>query len=171
MKNTRYLTFSALVSALSVVILFLGSALNLLDLTAVIISSIFLLVAQEEMGYRSFGIYFVTLVIALLIPYTLPAAIEYGIIAIYPIVKPLFERLHVVIRWIIKVVYFALASGGIFLVSRLLIAEAPLYADILLAVGCLVIFFLYDILLFRFMMYYRFKLRHRLKMDRFFNQF
>ena len=171
MKNTRYITFSALISALSVVILLLGSLLNLLDLTAVMVASLFLLIAREEMGLRSIGIYVVTLVISILVPYTLVAGIEYAIIALYPIVKPYVDRLPAVFRWTLRVIYFVAASGGIFLVSRFMVAEAPLYADILLACGCLLIFFLYDILLYRFTMYYRFKLRNRLRIDRFFNQF
>ena len=171
MKNTKYITFSAILSALSVVILILGAVFGVLDLTAVFIASIFLLIAREEMGWGAFGIYFVTLAIALLLPNTMVAAIEYAIIAIFPIFRPAIERLNVVLKWFIKVLYMLLAAGGIFVISRILVADAPLYADILLAVGSLLILFLYDVLLFRFMMYYRFRLRNRLRIDRFFNQF
>ena len=171
MRNTKYITFSAILSALSVVILILGSVFDVLDLTAVFIASIFLLMAREEMGWGAFGIYFVTLAIALLLPNTMVAAIEYAIIAVFPIFRPAIERLNVVFKWFLKVLYMLLAAGGIFVVSRILVADAPLYADILLAVGSFVILFLYDVLLFRFMMYYRFRLRNRLRINRFFNQF
>ena len=171
MRNTKYITFSAILSALSVVILILGAVFGVLDLTAVFIASIFLLIAREEMGWGAFGIYFVTLAISLLLPNTTVAAIEYAIIAIFPIFRPAIERLNVVLKWLLKVLYMLLAAGGIFVVSRILVADAPLYADILLALGSLVILFLYDVLLFRFMMYYRFRLRNRLRIDRFFNQF
>lgn len=170
MKKTKYITFGAMMSALSVVMLLLGSLLNLLDLTAVIIASVFLLIAREEMGYKSVAIYLVTIAISIIIPLTFVTAIEYAIIAVYPIFKPLLDRQSVIIKWVSKVVYILLASLGIFLVSRFLVAEAPLYMDILLAVGCVLVFFLYDILLFRFSMYYGFTLRHRLRIDRFFNQ-
>jgi hypothetical protein len=171
MRNTKYITFSAIISALSVVVLLLGSLLNVLDLTAVFIASLFLLIAREEMGWGAFGIYFVTLAISLLLPNTMVAAIEYAIIAVFPIFRPAIERLNAVLKWFLKVLYMLLAAGGIFVVSRILVADAPLYADILLALGSLVILFLYDVLLFRFMMYYRFKLRNRLRIDRFFNQY
>lgn len=151
--------------------LMLGSLLNLLDLTAVIVASIFLLVAREEMGYKAIAIYAVTATIAVIIPITFVAAIEYAIIAIYPIIKPFFDKQKKVVEWTLKVIYILAASAGIFLVSRFLVAEAPLYMDILLGVGCVLVFFLYDILLFRFSMYYGFKLRHKLRLDRFFNQF
>lgn len=171
MKQTKYITFCALLSALSVVMLLLGSLLGILDLTAVIISSVFLLIAREELGYKAVSIYLVTLVIGIIIPMTFVAAIEYAIIAVYPLLKPFFDKQSVALRWTLKVAYILLASVGIFLVSRFLVAEAPLWMDILLAVGCLVIFFLYDLLLFRFSMYYGFTLRHKLKLDRFFNQY
>ena len=158
-------------SALSVVLLLLGSLLNILDLTAAVAASILLLIARQEMGYKAAAIYLVTIAISVIIPTTFVAAIEYAIIAAYPIFKPEIDRRNMVTKWVLKVIYFVLASGGIFLVSRLLVAEAPLYMDVLLACGCLVIFFIYDILLFRFSMYYGFRLRHKLRIDRFFNQY
>ena len=170
-RKTKYITFGALMAALSVVMLLLGALLGLLDLTAVIIASVFLLIAREEVGYKAISIYLVTTVIAIIIPLTFVTAIEYAIIAIYPIFKPLFDKQTPVLKWSLKVIYILLASAGIFLVSRFLVAEAPLYMDILLAVGCLLVFFLYDVLLFRFSMYYGFTLRHKLKLDRFFNQY
>ncbi len=158
-------------AALSVVMLLLGALLSIFDLTMVIVASVFLLIARLEMGYKSVGIYFVTIAISVIIPATFVTAIEYAIIAIYPIFKPMLDKQTAVVKWVCKVLYILLASGGIFLVSRLLVAEAPLYMDILLAVGCLAIFFIYDILLFRFSMYYGFKLRNKLRIDRFFNQY
>ena len=160
-----------MMSALSVVLLLLGSLLNILDLTAAVAASILLLIARQEMGYKAAAIYLVTIAISVIIPTTFVAAIEYAIIAAYPIFKPEIDRRNMVTKWVLKVIYFVLASGGIFLVSRLLVAEAPLYMDVLLACGCLVIFFIYDILLFRFSMYYGFRLRHKLRIDRFFNQY
>lgn len=159
-----------MMAALSVVILLLGAVLEILDLTAVIIASIFLMIAREEMGYKSFGVYLATVLIALFIPYTFVVAIEYAIIAIYPIIKPFIDGRSLPIKWVLKIGYIAVGSFGIFLISRLLVAEAPLYMDILLAAGCILVFALYDILLYRFSMYYGFKLRNKLKIDRFFNQ-
>ena len=170
MKKTKYITFGAMMAALSVVILLLGAVLEVLDLTAVILASVFLMIAREEMGYKSVGVYLATVVIALIVPVTFVTAIEYAIIAIYPIVKPFIDKRAFFLKWLMKIGYIILGSFGIFLVSRLLLADAPLSMDILLAVGCLLVFALYDVLLYRFSMYYGFKLRNRLKIDRFFNQ-
>lgn len=170
LRKTKYITFCSLMASLSVVMLLLGALLNVLDLTAVVVASVFLFIARLEIGYRAVAIYFVTIAIAIIIPATFVTAIEYAIIALYPIFKPLLDRQTPLVKWSCKVIYIILASGGIFLVSRLLVAEAPLYMDILLAVGCLAIFFVYDVFLHRFSMYYGFKLRHKLRLDRFFNQ-
>ncbi len=170
MRKTKYITFCALMSALSVVMLLLGSLLNLFDLSAVIVASIFLLIAREEIGYKSVAIYFVTVAISIIIPITFVAAIEYAIIAIYPVFKPFLDKQAPPVKWLSKIVYILTASAGIFLVSRFLVADAPLYMDILLGVGCVLVFVLYDVLLFRFSMYYSFTLRRKLRLDRFFNQ-
>ena len=157
-------------SALGIAILFLGALLNILDLTAVIFASVILMVAREEIGYKSLFIYFVTIAIAVLIPSTLVVGIEYAIIAVYPIIKPFFDRRVPFVKWGLKLAYFVLSSFGIFLISRILLEDAPLYMDILLGVVCILVLILYDIFLFRFSMYYGFKLRNKLRLDKFFNQ-
>jgi hypothetical protein len=150
-------------AALSVVMLLLGAALNIFDLTAVIIASVFLLIAREEVGYKSVGIYLVTVTIAIIIPITFVTAIEYAIIAIYPIFKPMLDKLSPVLKWSSKVVYILAASAGIFLVSRFLVADAPLYMDILLGVGCVLVFILYDKAISKLIRIYVMEFRHRLK--------
>jgi hypothetical protein len=137
-------------AALSVVMLLLGAVLNIFDMIAVIIASVFLLIAREEIGYKSISIYLVTFTISVIIPMTFVVAIEYAIFAVYPIIKPLLDKQTPAVKWSLKVIYILSASAGIFFVSRFLVAEAPLYMDILLVVGCLIVFFAYDVLLFRF---------------------
>ena len=158
-------------SALSVVILLLGSFLDVFDITAVVLASFLVLIAREEMGYRSLAIYAVTGAIAILILPNKLVGIEYVIIAIYPVIKPLIDKQSVSVKWMLKVVYDLAAALGIVLVMKIFMPDSPLYWDAALTAGFILIFFLYDVLLFRFVMYYRFKLRHKLKIDRFFNQF
>ena len=169
--KTRYITFCAILASLSVVLLLLGSLTGFFDLTSVVIASIFVFMARQEIGYKSFGVYAVTLTICILIPATMVVGIEYAIIGIYPIVKPSIDKCPKPVKWVLRVLYILAASAGIFCVSRFLVADAPLYMDILLGVGCVLIFFLYDLFLFRFEKYYGFRLRYKLKLDRFFNQF
>ena len=48
MKNTKYIAFSAMMAALGTVILFLGSFIEIMDLTAVIIASICIFVCGYD---------------------------------------------------------------------------------------------------------------------------
>ena len=169
MKKSKYVAFGAMMAALSVVFLLLGTLTGVMDLTAVVLASILLFMARQEIGYKSLAIYFVT--IAISVPLMLVSAIEYAIIGIYPVFKPSIDRLNPLAKWVLKILYILSASAGIFCVSRFMVADAPLYMDIILAVGCLLIFFIYDILLHRFGLYYGFKLRHKLRIDKFFNQY
>ncbi|MBQ7225305.1 MAG: hypothetical protein IJX02_01735 [Clostridia bacterium] len=170
MRKTKYVTFCALMAALSVVILWLGSLLDIFDITAVIVTSFFVLIAREEMGYKSIAIYVVTALIALFIIPNKLVAIEYAIISIYPVFKPLIDKQQVIVKWLIRLVYDLAAALTIVLVMKIFTPDSPMYWDIIFACGFILIFFLYDILLFRFIMYYRFKLRNKLRIDKFFNQ-
>ena len=170
MRKTKYVTFCALMAALSVVILWLGSLLDIFDSTAVIVTSFFVLIAREEMGYKSIAIYVVTALIALFIIPNKLVAIEYAIISIYPVFKPLIDKQQVIVKWLIRLVYDLAAALTIVLVMKIFTPDSPMYWDIIFACGFILIFFLYDILLFRFIMYYRFKLRNKLRIDKFFNQ-
>lgn len=169
MKKTRYITFCALMSALSVVALLLGSLLELLDLTAVMLASIILLIVREEMGNGALSVYFSTLLIAFFILPSKLIACEYGLIAIYPVVKPLLEKLPKALIYPVKALYMVLvAFGTLLLMKFVFISESPMYIDVIYVVGSIVMLVLFDVLIFRFSMYYRFKLRHQLRIDKFF---
>lgn len=169
MKKTRIITFSALMAALSVVFLLLGSLVDMLDLTAVVLASFLVLIAREEMGYKSLGVYFVTGTIsAILLPNKLVAC-EYFILAIYPVIKQIFDRQKKPVKLVLRYTYGVLSIAGIVLLTKLVfVPDTPTYMVALLSVGGLLIFLLYDVAIFRFVMYYRFKLRHKLRMDKFF---
>lgn len=170
MRTTKYITFSALISALSIVILLLGSIVDVLDITAVMITAIFLLIARHEMGAKALGIYFVTGLIAFLVLPNKLISIEYAIIALYPMIKPVFDKQSAIVKWLLKLIYILASALGLVLVMKIFTPDSPLYWDAIFALCYIVIFFLYDVLLFRFSMYYGFKLRNKLRIDKFFNQ-
>lgn len=170
MKKTKYITFCALMSALSVVFLLLGSLVDIFDITAVVLTSFLVLIAREEMGYKSLAIYVVTALICIFVLPNKLIAVEYLIISVYPVIKPLFDKQNTAVKWLLKVIYILLAALGIVLAMKFFTPDSPLKWDIIFGLGFVVIFFLYDVLLFKFVMYYRFKLRHQLRLDKFFNQ-
>ena len=170
MRTTKYITFSALISALSVVILLLGSMIDIFDLVAVMITSVFLLIARHEMGAKALAIYFVTGLIAFLVLPSKLISIEYFIIAIYPMIKPTFDKQGTIVKWLLKLVYMLLSAACLVLVMKIFTPDSPIYWDVIFALGLVVVFLVYDVFLFKMSMYYGFRLRNKLRIDKFFNQ-
>ena len=157
-------------SALSVTVLFVGTLFDLLDLTAVLFTALVLLMAREELGYKSLGIYFTTLAISFILFPNKLIAIEYAILSLYPFLKIAFDRHALLVKWLLRLAYFLLGTLALVAVMKLFMPDSPHYWDALSFVGFLLVFFLYDVLLHRFVLYYRFRLRNKLRIDRFFNQ-
>lgn len=170
MRKTKIITFCALMAALSVTILLLGNLLEVLDLTTVIITALFILIAREEIGNKSFGVYVTTLVIAVILLSNKLIAVEYGVICLYPYLKTLFDKMALYVRWLVKLIYFLVGALAMVLVMKVFTPDSPHYLDIAFLVAFIVVFLLYDRLLFKFVLYYRFKLRNKLRLDKFFNQ-
>ncbi len=170
MKKSKEIAFLGIITALSVVILFLGYLVDVLDITASIFASLLLLIANEELKLKSLMVYFATSIITMIIaPFSL-SAIEYIVFALYPILKPLIEKAPKVVAYILKAIYIVLASGGMVAIMYFFVGEVaskPLMIVLYVLMFILVIV-LFDLLLVRFKRYYQFKLRHKLKLDRFF---
>ena len=64
MKKSREVAFLGIISALSVVILFLGAILEVLDMTAAVFAALMLLIAWQELRYKAALVYFVTAIIS-----------------------------------------------------------------------------------------------------------
>ncbi|MBE6663399.1 MAG: hypothetical protein E7602_02715 [Ruminococcaceae bacterium] len=172
MKKAREIAFLGIICALSVVFLMLGSILDVLDITAAIIASLLLFIANEELKAKSLMVYFATVVISLLFTFVgspLPA-IEYAIFAIYPILKPVIEKTPRIVSYILKAIYIVLAScGTVLLMSFFIMPFAEPRTFFIYLLLFILVIVLFDLLLLRFKRYYQFKLRHTLKIDRFFN--
>ena len=166
-RRTKCLTISALLSALGVILLAVGSLLDVMDLSVAAIASLFCIYAVIEMGGGyPWMIWAVTCGLAwLLLPQKSPA-LFYLLIGFYPILKELFEKLRPVSGWILKILYFHVALALVWLGFRFLLTPGvslpkPWYR-ILLYVAALFCFVLYDVLLTRLITFYLLKLRGRL---------
>lgn len=172
MKKTRYLTFCAIMTALGIVVMLLGSFIQVLDLTSVIAASVFVFVTSEELGKSSIAVYVATSVISLLLLPSKLVALEYLILGMYPIIKKYFDKLPILIRNIVKLVYMIIVVCAILLLMNFIFTdgEAERHWYILFAFGVvgLVCFVVYDIALNRLAKLYRGKLRNQLRIDRFF---
>lgn len=168
MKKAKIVSFCGIMSALSIVFLLLGSLLDIFDVTMVVIASVLLMVVYEEMRYKAFYVYMVTLVLAGLICPNKLIAIEYGLFGIYPILRPLTNKLGKIISLALRVLYALIASAGIsLLIHYVFMPLEPLWFVICYYVANVLIFLLFDVCLKRFSTYYYLKLRNQLRIDKF----
>lgn len=172
MKKAREVAFLGIVTALSVVFLFIGSLpfLDVLDMTMAIVASLLLFIANEELKLKSIMVYFATSILIMVVMPLSLAGIEYIALALYPVLKPIFEKAPVVLAYILKAIYVLVSGTGIALIMYFLVdglATQPLMITLYVLLLILVLV-LYDVLLKKFKLYYRYKLRHMLKLDKFF---
>lgn len=176
-KKTKVLVLCATLAALSVVLLSIGSFIEVLDLTAAMLASILTFVAVIEGGrVKAILTYAVTVILGfVLLPVKLPALI-YALSGYYPVIKSIIERKSKrIVAIILKAVFFN-ASLALFLLSvRFFVPNFELMPELKLgriltyAVTFLLgnaTFALYDILLTRVISLYLFKIRHRLGLDK-----
>ena len=169
MKKTKHLTFCALMVAISIVILLLGGVTQVLDLTAVVACAMIIFVVFEELKYSALLVYGATAVLTFFLLAKKEVAVEYVIFAIYPVLKPLFEKAGKVFVTLIKLFFMAAMSVGMTLLFRYVFMSADVwYIDLIFCVGLIVCYYIFDIALNRFKLYYHCKLRHQLRIDRFF---
>ncbi len=167
----KHLTLSAMLCALSVVILGLGSVVEVLDITVSVLASLLVVYAVIEIGGAyPWLIWIVTSTIALLLlPLKTPVLFYALLTGYYPILKQKIER-HMTIlpAWGLKMGVLTVSLGVIWGVMRLFLPELlegpggwiAIATMLLLAVAC---FILYDICLSRLISVYFTKWQKRFK--------
>lgn len=165
-KSLQYLVLSAMLTALSVVVLYIGALLDILSLTAVAVASLFLLFAVREMPllYRLFIYGGTSLLAALLLP-TPEAALLYAMFGgLYPLLKFIIERRPRPLAICFKLLLLNAVVTVAELCSVFLFQLPPMAWYLLLALYLLAnpAFFLYDKLLDRLLVLYEVRLRPHL---------
>ena len=167
-KRTKYLTVSAMLCALGVILLSLGSVIEVLDITAAVFASLLCIYAVIEMGGAyPWLIWLVTSFLALLLLPQKTPALFYALFAgFFPIVKEKLEKLTPVVAYLLKLAVFHLSLVSI-------VAGMKLFFPTSLDMGgfwwmplalygmCLLCFVLYDFALTRLITFYLIRLRHR----------
>ena len=102
---------SSVLSALGVVMLYLGSMVEVLDMSMAVIASLICVFAVIEYGKGyPWLIFSVTAILSvLLLPIKTPAVMYAVFFGYYPIIKEKLERLPRVVSWILKEVIFNVA--------------------------------------------------------------
>ena len=167
-SNTKRMAVLSMLAALSVALLYVGSVIEVLDISAAVLASLTCVFAVIEFGGGApWLVYAVTSVLSLvLLPYKMPAFMYAVFFGFYPIIKEKLEKhLKRLPAWVLKEVIFNVAILLITAASRFLFLseDSPIGFDIAFIAVAEVAFALYDIALTRVITLYIFKLRKRFK--------
>jgi hypothetical protein len=165
--KARRLSAAGLVSALCVVILYLGSLLTVLDITCAAVASLGIVFAVSELrGAFPILMYLVISGLSLvLLPIKTPAIYFILFAGYYPIIKLYLEQINRTLEYIFKVGVFwaSLTLALIFFRALMFDTELPVHLYIPLYLGGAAFLIIYDIALSRLITFYYSHLRKRLK--------
>ena len=167
-NKTKQLTTCAMFAALGVILLYLGSIVEVMDVSVAVIASLFCVLAVIEYGKGApWTVFAVTAVLSLLLLPNKSGAVYYTFFfGFYPILKAYFERLDRVKAWVLKEIVFNVSLAVILVIFKKMFMPAvdiPFMMWVIIVVLCEVVFVLYDVALTRLITFYMFKLRHRFK--------
>ncbi len=172
MKNTKKIALTAILSALSVIILMLGSVITVLDLTmAAIAALLVMLVVIEVGGWYPYLMWLVTSALSLILLPSKFIGLLYLVFAgIYPILKAMFERLHYVVAWVLKLSYFNTMLTLLIILSEYVfhLQDADLGFGWLVYLVCNLVFVAFDFCATELLTLYLIKLRKLLGLGNFF---
>ena len=164
----------AVLSALGVVLLYLGSFIEVLDLSVALLASLAIVVLVIERGgaypMMTYGV--TALLSLLLLPNKVPAVVYACFMGFYPILKEKIEGLRLrLVRILIKLVTFNLSVLLMWLLARVIMGEVTLGAHVAVVGGLLNgVFLFYDYALTVLITSYLRVWRKRLKLYRFFEK-
>jgi hypothetical protein len=171
-RTAKRIALSSILCSLGVLFLYLGSVLEVFDLTMGAFASIIIIFSVIEMGGKSpYLIYAATSFLSMLIiPNKFSAVLYLTFAGIYPILKEKFERLHYIISWILKLSVFNSSLLLIIFITKYMfhIPETDLdFTWLVFAVGNAT-FILYDVALTKIITFYLVKIRDMLKLKNYF---
>ena len=168
----KRIVVSGVLAALSVIILYLGCAIEVLDLTMSAIVSLLVVIIVIEMGYKyAWMTYLATAILSIvLLPQKSPAIFYACFMGFYPIIKSYIERIgSALVRWTIKLVTGNSALGLMFLFLSLFVPDEfeGGWMLVLTYVLGIVAFITYDIALSKLITLYFVRIREQIKIYRF----
>ena len=167
-KGTRALTVSAILCALGVILLALGSLLQFLDVTMAALASFLVIFAVIELGGKYPVLVFAVtaLLSVLMVPYKTAALMYLCFAGYYPLLKAVLEgHLPKVWAWVLKILTFNAALVlTVFIAVKLFSAlTIPTRWYYYLMPVCTAVFVLYDVALTRVITAYLTRWRHRFR--------
>lgn len=171
--NTRKTTLGAMLVALGTALIYIGAVTEILDLSLCAAACLIAVFALLEFGSPfAFMVYTATALLSLIILPNKFAACAYIFMAFYSVIKFFVERLPKAFAWIAKLLYFNIGLVAGLLLAKyifMLPEDTPITLISLFVLGNAA-FVLFDIALSRLVLLYAFRLRRRLKIDRYLNR-
>ena len=167
-EQTRKLTTCAMLAALGVVMLYLGSMVEVMDIALAVVASLLCVFAVIEYGGSAPWLVFaVTGILSLiLLPQKTPAVMYLLFFGYYPILKEKLEKRTRVVSWVLKELIFHAALIVMLFLSRATMMAPGANPTLLYAAFVLlaeVTFPLYDVALTRLISLYLYRLRRRFR--------
>ncbi len=166
-KKSNSMAMAGMLSALAVVILYLGSLIELLDLSASVLAALAVMVAIMELG-RGFawGVYLVSAMLSLLLFPRTASVVFAAFVGYYPILKVYLDRIPIrLVQYLIKLILFnAFLFGALWLCRWFLGVnnEWDALGNILFWMGNFS-FAVYDFALSRLAIFYLVKIKSKMK--------
>ena len=167
--QTKLLTISAMLSALGVVVLAIGSVFQTLDLTTAALAAFFCIYAVIEIGGAyPWMVWGVTSFLGLLLLPQKSPAVFFLFIGCYPILKEKLERLSKALCFALKLVIFHAMAGLFLLTMRIFFPEELLLSVSWMLIGSYVLavvtFVVYDYALSKVITLYLVRLRDQFRL-------
>ena len=166
MRATKKVTLSAMLAALSVVILLLGSFVEIVDLSAAALASFLVVFAFLELGAGYAVLLWASATVVSLLLFPGGASLFYAAIGLYPLLKSFLEKLPIALEWVLKMLTCNVVLAAYILLGKFVL----MLPDEVLTTWLLwvfipfanLVFILYDIALSRLIIYYGLRLRPRI---------
>ena len=164
------IAFSAILCALGTVLLFLGSILEIIDITMAALASFLIVISMIEIGgYMPYLVFGCTSVLSFLLLPNKSAALFYVLFfGFYPILKRFLEKPKPFFSWVIKLVFFNISLCIYYILAKFVIITDLGNMEILMFFLMNFIFVTFDIALTLFVTAYVRKYRKVLRLDKFF---
>ena len=166
-KKSSSIAMAGMLAALAVVILYLGSMIELLDLSASVLGALAVMVAIVELGQGyAWGVYLVAAVLSVLLFPRTASVVFAAFVGYYPIVKVYLDRIRVkVVQYFCKLVLFNLFLFGMLWLCQVFLGtenEWIALGKMLILLGNLC-FVVYDFALSRLAIFYLVKIKSKMK--------
>ena len=175
-NRTKRVAVSGMLVALGVIILYMGSLIEVLDISMAAIASLLCIITVIEYGKLYAVLVFGATALAamLLLPEKFTPSLYALLIGYYPILKEIIERIgkksgkraFSIVRWAIKIVFFnaALLAVALVAIYVLVLPESEEWMQLTLLLLGNAAFILYDVALTRMISLYVFRIRRRFRL-------